>query len=74
MGRAAKPRKAKEPEPPAPEGRGSDAIDQPIPRKENAGRLSTAKAPPQAKPLTRDLEGKEGDNPEPPGQPWWLEA
>jgi hypothetical protein len=64
MGRAVKPRKAKKPEPPAPEERGSDATDQPIPRKENTGWLSTAKAPPQAEPLIRDLEGMEGDNPE----------
>jgi hypothetical protein len=63
MGRAAKPRKAKEPEPPAPEEHGGDATDQSIPRKGKAGRSSTAKAPPQADPITRALEEKEADEP-----------
>jgi hypothetical protein len=63
MGRAAKPRKAKEPKPPAPEERGSDAMSQPIPKRKNPGRSSTVKAAPQAEPLTRDLEGKEADEP-----------
>jgi hypothetical protein len=55
------PRKAKEPEPPAQKERGGDATDPPIPRREKAGQSSTAKAPPQADPITRDLEGKEAD-------------
>jgi hypothetical protein len=50
MGRTVRPRKAKEPEPPAQEERGCDATDPPIPRKVKAGQSSTAKAPPQADP------------------------
>jgi hypothetical protein len=64
MGRAApKPKKVKEPKPPAPEERGSDAMSQSIPRRKNPGRSSTVKAAPQADPLTRDLEGKDADEP-----------